>query len=132
MVALVLMVPTFVTSIMVMIPTVLSMVTIVLIMVVLVVVPIVVIAPVTALVVMVVVRSIDFKPIQLMLLILQEKSRVTLFNGHLGEDVDDLDQAEGIKGRVVLLAEPEWASLPVAHLLPLAHLLLEEVLGHFG
>lgn len=32
----------------------------------------------------------------------------------------------------MLLAESEWASLPVAHLLALAHLLLEQVLGHFG
>ena len=52
---------------------------------------------------MVVVRSVDLEPRQLMLLVLQQEQRLALVSRHLGQYVDDLDQAESVQGGVVLL-----------------------------
>jgi len=82
--------------------------------------------------VMVVVRSVHLEPLQRMFLILKEQLGVAFLDSHFSEDVDDLDQAEGVQSRVVLLREPQGTSLPVRHLLSFAHLLVEEVLGDLG
>ena len=64
-------------------------------------------------IIVIVMRSVDFKPIELMLLVLEEECRIALFCSHLRQDGNDLDKTEGIKSSVVLLTVSQWAPLPV-------------------
>ena len=73
----------------------------------------------------VVVRSVDFEPIELMLLVLEEQGLIAFLGCHFGQDIDDLNQAEGVQRGVMLLAMSERSSLPIRHLFALAHLLIE-------
>jgi len=80
----------------------------------------------------IIVRSVDLEPVELMLLVLKEERLVALLICHLRQDGYDLYQAEGIKGCIVLLAVTQRPSLPVGHLLALAHLQIQQVLGDLG
>ncbi len=92
----------------------------------------VVVVPVPMVVIVVVVGSVDFKPVQLMFLVLEEKCLVTFFNCHLRKNFDNLNETKSVKSGVVLLRKTQGPSLPVGHLLSLAHLLVQKVLGDFG
>ena len=80
----------------------------------------------------VVVRSVDFEPVELVLLVLEEQGLIAFLFCHFGQDIDDLNQTEGVQSGVMLLTVSERSSLPIRHLLALAHLLIEQVFGHFG
>jgi hypothetical protein len=109
----------------------LVVVVVMIIVVVVVVVPVAVAVTVTVMVV-IVVGAVRLEPVQLVLLVLQQERLVALFLRHLGEDIDNLDEAEGVECGVVLLRETQGAPLPVGHLLPLAHLQIQQVLRHLG
>ncbi len=50
----------------------------------------------------------------------------------LGYFLEQLNEAVGIKCRVMLLAEPQWALFPVRHLLALADYSFKQLLSHFS
>jgi len=80
----------------------------------------------------VVVGSVDLEPRECVLLVLEIEAYFTLLNGHVLEDVDDVPQAVGIKCCVMLLRQTKGSLLPVGHLLTLAHLKVQQMLGHLG
>ena len=65
----------------------------------------IVVVPVPLVVIVVVVRSVDLKPVQLMLLVLEKESLITFF--------DNLNETESVKGSVVLLGKTQGPPLPV-------------------
>ena len=79
-----------------------------------------------------VMRSVDFKPIELMLLVLEEECLIAFLNGHFRQDVNDFDQAIGVQSCIMLLTVSERSPLPVGHLFALAHFLIEQVFGYFS
>ena len=91
------------------------------------VVPLMIVA--AAVVVVVIVRSVHLEPSQLMLLVCKEKLRLSFFFGHLGQDADDFNEAEGVKCCIMLLRTAQGSAFPVGHLLALTHLLVQKVLG---
>ena len=80
-------------------------------------------------VMMIIVRSVRLQIRQLVLLVLQMQLRVTFLLCHLSKYVDDLNQAKGVECRIMLLRQPQRPLLPIGHLLALAHLLVQKVLG---
>ena len=90
-------------------------------------------APVVVVVVpVVIVRPVNFQPVELMLLVLEEQGRIALLHRHLGQDLDNLDQAVRVKRSIVLLAMPQRSSLPIRHLFTFAHFLIQQMLGDLG
>lgn len=65
-------------------------------------------------------------------LILEQKSLVAFFRSHALQNLCDLNETVGVQRSVVLLAESEWAPLPIGHLFSFAQFDLVDVLDHFG